>query len=91
MLRLRCGLSRRRVEDDALVVNDADVDEETRERNRRARALRLAQARGENEEQVMRRMLHESLLGRYGQLIPVIDFNKELDEFNIPECVICME
>lgn len=41
----------------------------------------------------MRRMMHNSLLDRYTKLIPNIKYRKtkEIDEFNTPECVICME
>lgn len=94
MLRLRCGLRTHvepAIDDEAMAENDANVDAETRNRNRRAREARLGRLQGEGEEQAMRRMTHESVLGRYNQLIPVVQFNKELDEFNTPECVICME
>jgi len=39
-------------------------------------------------------MAHERLIERYKKLIPIIKFkkkDKEIDEFNTPECVICME
>jgi len=42
----------------------------------------------------MRRIVHETLIDRYAKLIPIINYrknNKEIDEYEQPECVICME
>lgn len=38
-------------------------------------------------------MLHDSLIDRYKKLIPLIKYkkSKDVDEFNTPECVVCME
>lgn len=39
-------------------------------------------------------VMHESLVERYKKLIPLLKFKKNdktIDEFNTPECVICME
>ena len=37
--------------------------------------------------------MHSSLIDRYGKLIPLVKYKKtkDIDEFNTPECVICME
>ena len=42
----------------------------------------------------MRRVVHESVVDRYKKLIALVSYqknNKELDEFQTPECVVCME
>ena len=47
------------------------------------------------EEASIRRITHISLLEQYKKLIPVIKLQKKnskaIDEFNIPECIICMD
>ena len=76
-----------------------NIDEETANRNRLMAELRARQARegnGQNrreDREAMRRVQHTSLIDRYGKLIPNIKYRKtkEIDEFNTPECVICME
>ena len=35
-----------------------------------------------------------NLIDRYKRLIPILKYrknSKEIDEFNIPECIVCME
>ena len=56
--------------------------------------MRAVQHRGGNDQEAIRRIAHLSLIERYQKLIPVIKFrknDKELDEFNTAECVICMD
>lgn len=41
-----------------------------------------------------RREMHSKLIEQYSQLIPVLSYlknSKEIDEFNTPECIVCME
>lgn len=54
----------------------------------------LRAAGGRFDRDAIRRINHESLIDRYKKLIPIISYkknNKEIDEFSIPECVVCME
>lgn len=99
LIRLRCKF-RRRVQGDGaddLANQDAAVDEETRNRNRRIVELREEQQQlggRQGDGEAMRRVAHLSLIDQYTKLIPVLNFrknDKELDEFNTTECVICMD
>ena len=60
----------------------------------RARQARMGNgAVAREDREAMRRVVHSSLIDKYAKLIPNIKYkkNKEIDEFNTPECVICME
>ena len=47
-----------------------------------------------DQQEALRRVMHQTIVEQYKKLIPVIQFrknNKEIDEFNTVECVICMD
>ena len=95
---MRCKFRRLRVRDEAR-DGELNVDRETRARNQRMADRRQRELNGEppmseEEQAAMRRITHLSLLESYSKLIPVIKYKKNskaIDEFNIPECTICMD
>ena len=69
MLRLRCKLRKRRVEDENLANEagrgDQEIDEETRQRNARLAEMRRNRGGEREDREALRRVAHMSIIDRY--------------------------
>ena len=78
--RIRCN---RRVNDESDAAMDDILDGESQQRRN------SSQRRSQNP-----RVRHQAILEQLNSLIPVLKYsqnNKDIDEFNAADCVICME